>query len=103
MNKAERSKKHQQKAQTPITLDIGHDEIIIQNRYQVLGIINDFLIAVWFLIGSFLFLSADTTTTGTYLFILGSAQLLIRPIIGLTSYIHIQRIRGRQKNPHVAK
>lgn len=77
-------------------LKIGRDEILIQNRYEVLSIINDFLIAIWFLVGSVLFLSTDTTQLGTYLFILGSAQLLIRPIIGLISHIHIQRVRQRR-------
>ena len=76
----------------PITLTIGHDEIIIRRRYEVASIANDFLVALWFLIGSAFFLYPKLTDAGTWLFILGSFQLLIRPTIRLASHIHLQRV-----------
>ena len=48
--------------------------------------------ALWFLIGSVLFLYPKLAGAGTWLFILGSFQLLIRPTIRLASHIHLQRI-----------
>lgn len=76
----------------PLTITIGHDEIIIRRRYEVASITNDFLIALWFLIGSVFFLYSSLVDPGTWLFILGSFQLLIRPTISLIRHIHLQRL-----------
>src|SRR5699024_3232926 len=78
--------------QPAITLSLGHDELVIRGRYETLSIINDLLIAVWFLIGSILFFFEYTVTLGTWLFVLGSAQLLLRPAIRLTRRVHLRRI-----------
>ncbi|WP_413771701.1 YrhK family protein [Psychrobacter piscatorii] len=47
------------------------------------------------MIGSFFFLKESLTTDGTCLFILGSAQLLIKPLIKLISLIHVGRVYNR--------
>ncbi|MGP4864291.1 YrhK family protein [Psychrobacter sp. T6-5] len=78
-----------------LDVDIGQDHIVIQRRYAALGAVNDLLIAIWFLIGSFFFLKESLTTDGTWLFILGSAQLLIKPLIKLVSLIHVGRVYKR--------
>src|SRR5690625_3176720 len=78
--------------QPAITLSLGHDELVIRGRYETLSIINDLLTAVWFLIGSILFFFEYTVTLGTWLFVLGSAQLLLRPAIRLTRRVHLRRI-----------
>lgn len=74
---------------------IGKKEIIITQRYEFLNVLNDFIIAIWFLVGSFMFLSDKLVTDGTWLFIAGSAQMLIRPCISLAKLIHIQKIRNK--------
>lgn len=79
-----------------LTFHIGHEELIIRQRYEVTSIVNDILIAVWFIIGSVLFFNEDTTMLGTWFFLAGSVQLLIRPIIRLTRRIHITRLGGSQ-------
>lgn len=76
----------------PINIRIGHDELVIRQRYEGVSIANDSLIALWFIIGSILFFSPDTTTAGTWLFLIGSVQLLVRPVIRLTRLVHLQRI-----------
>ena len=76
----------------PLTLKLGREELIIRRRYEVLSIINDFFIAIWFLIGSILFLFPEYETAAIWLFIIGSFQFLIRPTIRLISHIHIKRI-----------
>ena len=81
-----------------LDVDIGQDHIVIQRRYDALGAVNDLLIAIWFLIGSFCFLKESLTTDGTWLFILGSAQLLIKPLIKLVSLIHVGRVFKRSQN-----
>jgi hypothetical protein len=73
-------------------LDLGQEHIMIQRRYEALGALNDFLIAVWFLVGSFFFLSNSLVESGTWLFIVGSAQLLIKPILKLFSLIHVSKV-----------
>lgn len=50
---------------------IGHDELVIRQRYEVISIINDLLIGIWFVIGS--------------------VELLIRPTIRLVRRLHLQR------------
>lgn len=75
-----------------ITVRIGHEELTIRQRYEVASIINDILIAVWFITGTILFFNEDTVTLGTWFFLIGSVQLLIRPMIRLARRIHITRM-----------
>jgi len=76
----------------PLTVKLGKEQLIIRRRYEVLSIINDFFIAIWFLIGSVLFLFPEYETAAVWLFIIGSFQFLVRPTIRLVSHIHIKRI-----------
>ncbi len=86
-----------------IEIRIGHDELVLRKRYEILSIVNDILVAsivndtlvaVWFVIGSILFFSDSTATAGTWLFLLGSIELLIRPLIRLARRVHIGRVGG---------
>jgi hypothetical protein len=77
---------------------VGNKHIVIQRRYDVIGAFNDLLIAVWFLIGSVFFLSESLTYSGTWLFIVGSAQLMIKPVIKIISYMHVGRIHPDLQN-----
>ena len=79
----------------PLTIRIGHDELIIRKRYEVLSIVNDILVALWFIVGSILFFSDATTIAGTWCFLAGSIELLIRPLIRLSRRVHLTRIAGR--------
>lgn len=74
----------------------GHDEVVLRRRYEVLSIINDILIALWFIVGSILFFFESTATAATCLFLVGSVQLLIRPAIRLARHVHISRIGSDQ-------
>ncbi|KHL10004.1 YrhK-like protein [Mumia flava] len=71
---------------------IGHAELVIRDRYEVLSIANDILIGVWFLVGSVLFFFSSTAEIGTALFVLGSIEMLIRPGIRLARRIHLKRL-----------
>lgn len=84
----------QKMSEKNIELHIGHDELTLRGRYEVFSILNDALIAVWFVIGSVLFFFEATTTAGTWLFLLGSVQLMIRPVIRLSRRIHLSRVGG---------
>lgn len=76
----------------PLTLTLGGEELVIRRRYEVLSIINDFFIALWFLGGSILFLYPSLEKAAIWLFIIGSFQFLIRPTIRLVSHMHVKRI-----------
>lgn len=75
-----------------VTLTLGREQLVIHRRYETASIFNDFLIAIWFLLGSVFFLYPSLTHIGTWLFILGSAQFLTRPMIRLAHHIHLQRM-----------
>lgn len=76
-------------------IDIGADHIIIERRYRALGALNDLLIAGWFLIGSICFFYDSLMTGGTWFFVAGSVQLLMRPVITLAELIHVRKVYGR--------
>ena len=65
-----------------LTLHIGKEELVVRQRYEAASIANDVLIAVWFLIGSIMFFSPDWTRIGTWCFVFGSVELMIRPVSG---------------------
>lgn len=79
-----------------ITVPLGHDELVIRQRWEVASIVNDILIAIWFVAGSVLFFDESTSTVGTWLFLLGSVQLLIRPAIRLSRRIHLRRVQPQR-------
>lgn len=81
--------------QRPLTLHIGRAELVIRRRYEAASIANDILIAIWFIVGSILFFSPALTTAGTWCFLAGSVELLIRPLIRLTRQIHVQRLQAQ--------
>lgn len=84
-----------------IALRFGHEEIIIRDRYETLSIVNDVLIALFFLAGSILFLWESTATVATWLFIAGSAEFLLRPVIRLARRTHLKRFgSGKDRTDH---
>lgn len=74
------------------TIDAGQHVLVVQNRYQVLARVNDILTGLWFLAGSILFLFDGAKLLGTVFFIIGSAELLIRPVIQIVRDVHLKRI-----------
>lgn len=76
----------------PLTVTIGHEELTIRKRYEVVSILNDVLVALWFIVGSVLFFSDGTEVVGTWCFLVGSVELLVRPLIRLVRHLHLQRI-----------
>lgn len=82
-------------SQRPLVLRVGRDELVIRRRYEVASIVNDILIAVWFIIGSLMFFSPDLMTAGTWCFLAGSVELLVRPLIRLARQLHVQRVQAR--------
>ncbi|WP_210435567.1 YrhK family protein [Saccharopolyspora sp. ASAGF58] len=78
---------------SPWVLRNGHEELLIRKRYEFISIVNDFLIAIWFIVGSLLFFHEDTATAGTWPFLLGSCELAVRPVIKLAWHVRLRRLR----------
>ncbi|AGJ52793.1 hypothetical protein F750_0282 [Streptomyces sp. PAMC 26508] len=81
---------------------MGREELVIKRRYEVASIANDALIALWFVTGSIMFFSERWTTAGTWCFLAGSIELLVRPAIRLTRHLHLQRVHSRALWSHSA-
>ncbi len=77
---------------TPLIIHIGHDELVIRQRYETLSIANDVLTALMFVAGSIMFFKESTTYAATWLFTIGSVLFLIRPLIRLTRRVHLRRM-----------
>ena len=75
-----------------IVLRVGHEELLLRQRYELLSIANDVLAGLLFLVGSFMFFSERTVYAATWLFVIGSACMLIRPVIRLVRRIHLQKV-----------
>ncbi|MDX2377956.1 YrhK family protein [Microbacterium sp. LRZ72] len=79
-----------------LALPLGADELVIRNRYEALSITNDAIIGVLFVAGSILFLWPSTSTIAAWLFIVGSVQFLLRPVIRLARRTHLKRFDSVQ-------
>lgn len=77
--------------------DIGRFGVFFNKRYHLLATINDLMLGIWFVIGSVLFLFHQTQMAGTILFILGSVQLLGRPILKLLHGFFIRKESLREQ------
>ncbi|OLO03497.1 MULTISPECIES: YrhK family protein [Salinicola] len=86
-----------------LTLRFGRDELVIRQRYEMLSIVNDVLIGVWFVIGSLFFFYESLTYAGTWLFVIGSVEMLIRPVIRLVRRLHLQHVNGNSSSPSAAE
>lgn len=77
---------------TPVKIDIGNEEVVISNRYESLSILNDILIGIFFFVGSILFYFKPLEFWAITLFVLGSIDFLLRPIIRIARRIHLKRL-----------
>lgn len=75
-----------------LTIRIGPQELVIRRRYEAGSIVNDVLIGLWFLIGSVFFFFDSLTRAGTVLFVIGSVEMLIRPVVRLARHLRLQRL-----------
>lgn len=72
----------------------------IRKLYYWIGIANDFVLGVLFLVGSIEFLPNGNEVAGVVMFIVGSAQLVARSIIKIAMNIHVKSNRKKhQRNP----
>jgi hypothetical protein len=85
------SSSNQNSGMDTTVIHIGHDELVVRQRYEVISITNDILIGIWFLIGTIFFFYSSMVYWGTWLFLLGSIEMLIRPTIRFVRRVHLKR------------
>ncbi|GAA4417082.1 hypothetical protein GCM10023169_12810 [Georgenia halophila] len=71
------------------------EEIMISNRYETMSIVNDIFIGVFFVAGSIMFYFSSLQTWATTMFLLGSIDFVLRPVIRLARRTHLERLGRR--------
>ncbi|WP_158773031.1 YrhK family protein [Cobetia sp. L2A1] len=77
---------------TDLTLRLGREELIIHHRYELTGIINELVLGILFTVGSVCFFWEQWMTVGVWLFVIGSVQLTLKPVIHLLRRMHLKRL-----------
>lgn len=77
-----------------IDVDFEQRRVIIQQRYEWLHIINDLMLGLWFVVGSIMFFYGTLVYWGTWLFLAGSTQMLIGPVIRIAHKIHMKKFKN---------
>ncbi|GLZ47033.1 hypothetical protein Acsp06_32180 [Actinomycetospora sp. NBRC 106375] len=76
----------------PLTLTIGSQELVLRQRYELMSIINDIGICLFFTVRSVAFYWHELFDLGVTLFVIGSVQLGIRPAIRFARRVQLRRI-----------
>ncbi|MBA2174996.1 YrhK family protein [Halobacillus locisalis] len=70
---------------------MGRHGLFFKKRYEVLYTLNDFLLGIWYLLGSICLYFEISKEWGILLFMLGSIQILIRPSIRIIHRFHVKK------------
>lgn len=79
-----------------LEIDFEGKALAIHHWYENIHILNDFLLAAWFLVGSILFFYAHSVHLATWLFVLGSAQMMVGPLIRVAHKVHMRMLYQQQ-------
>ena len=69
---------------------IGKHIIFFNKNYQYIFIINELLLGIEFVVGSVFFFYESLKTAGIILFIIGSTQLFIRPLLKIAHAVSLK-------------
>ncbi|WP_164669483.1 YrhK family protein [Virgibacillus doumboii] len=79
-----------------VDIHVGTFELTFNKKYRFIALLNDIILGILFLVGSVFFLFESLKTAGAVLFIIGSAQLLARPIIKIMHAFKLFREQNKQ-------
>ena len=71
----------------------SHRERRLHETYEWIHILNDSLSSLFFVIGSVFFFYPSMQDYGTWLFLIGSIQMLVGPMIRIANKLHVRNIR----------
>lgn len=83
---------------TDIDVDFRAGKVDVYHRYEWWHIVNDVIVGLWFVVGSFFFFYKGLTYTGTWFFELGSLEMLIGPAIRIGHRLRF-RATGQTRTP----
>src|SRR5690625_92408 len=72
-----------------IHISLGRRVIVLNHRYEALSILNDIFIGIFFTVGSVLFFFSDLENWAITMFVLGSIDFLLRPVIRLARRVNV--------------
>jgi len=72
-----------------IHISLGRRTVVLNHRYEALSILNDIFIGIFFTAGSVLFFFTDLENWAITLFLLGSIDFLLRPVIRLARRMNV--------------
>ena len=75
--------------------EVSSGEHRINEIYEWLHIFNDLFIGIYFLVGSVFFLYPDMKEAGIWLFIIGSGQMLLGPLLRTLNKLYARTIRKK--------
>ena len=75
----------------PLTLNLGPEQLVVNRRYEVASMLNDIMTGLWFVVGSVFFFYDTLQTAAAWLFLIGSVELLIRPMLRIARDVHLRR------------
>lgn len=75
----------------PLTFNLGPEQLVVNRRYEVASMLNDILTGLWFVVGSVFFFFEALQTPAIWLFLIGSVELLIRPMLRIARDVHLRR------------
>lgn len=75
-----------------VVLRLGDEELVLRERFELMAIANEIGIAVFFTVGSVAFYWHSLFTLGVTLFVMGSIQLGIRPVIRFVHRVKLRKL-----------
>lgn len=78
-----------------VELKVGQYALFFNRNYHLIYLTNEIMLGIWFVVGSVFFLWETTKTAGIILFIIGSLQLLIRPLLKI---FHSMTLKKEEKS-----
>ncbi|WP_421378446.1 YrhK family protein [Bacillus salacetis] len=75
-------------------------KMVIRNRYQIIGYLNDILLGILYMIGSILFVTDSDRILAVSFFLAGSFLMIFRAIINILRDIHLKRFTKEDFQEH---
>lgn len=78
--------------QKNVEVQIGKHIIFFNKHYKYIFIINELVLGIEFVVGSAFFFFESLKTAGIILFIVGSAQMFLRPVLKIFHAISLKKV-----------
>lgn len=83
---------HTSDDQGNVEVQVGKHIIFFNKNYRYIFIINELLLGIEFVVGSVFFFYESLKTAGIIIFIVGSAQMFLRPVLKIFHAVSLKKI-----------